>query len=443
MLLGPSIDEAARIIAALSAGLIALFSWQLLRRNGLWVPLALAASGLIAVAPTLASISRMAWTEPPFTVVVLLMVLVLDTVRRRGTRIRGSEIAVLIVLTWLAVLLRVAGLGLIPGVAFVVLVVSLAVRPGLRAAALYTFGSLVIPLAWVARNLAVSGTYGGPQAEAIQSLMSNLYNVVRTIGQLMIPFSWVPSLVSALLGVALGFTLAIWVGMRFRQGIASPSGPAGLPLLLASVGVSFTVFVLLSARITHVSVNERMLSPVLPLLVILAALALQEFGRSRRWQQPGLTISALLVGGLALMGAYTTAQLTRSASIAGIGYNNADWRASPLVASTAELPGSANIYSNRSDAIWAVIRRPGLRNPPRARGIPDEIVREQLEEFVASACEETYLVWFDETREYLFAPEELRRYVRLELVHSPSDGDLYKVSRTVEQAGASNDAICP
>ena len=73
-------------------------------------------------------------------------------------------------------------------------------------------------------------------------------------------------------------------------------------------------------------------------------------------------------------------------------------------------------------------RQPLLQSP--AKGLPRSDVRQDLppEFLVDVGCQPSYLAWFDTIdRPYLFAPDELRNYVRLRRVSADADGTLYRI----------------
>ena len=114
-----------RIVSVVSFGAMVLLGSALLRRVVDHRGVVLGGTLLLAVAAPLLTVSKMAWSEPPFIVVTLVFLLALGDLWERGT-IGRRDVVRLAVLVWVAFVIRYVGISLL-GVAG--LAMLLAVRP--------------------------------------------------------------------------------------------------------------------------------------------------------------------------------------------------------------------------------------------------------------------------------------------------------------------------
>ena len=88
-------------------------------------------------------------------------------------------------------------------------------------------------------------------------------------------------------------------------------------------------------------------------------------------------------------------------------------------------------FSNAPDAIYILTGRVG-HSSPRKTGSGSKLTIAQMEldriKSVLLSQGSGYLVWFEpNSREYLFEPEELRAFFKLELLTKLSDGAIYSI----------------
>ena len=285
---GIGAESALRLVSILSFGAIVVLGWLLIRRVVADRRLALAATALLAVSTTLFTISKMAWSEPPFVALTLVFLLVLAGVWERRVLTR-SDVAVLVGLCWTAFLLRYAGMVLI---AFAGLALLLALRPLHRRA----FGQIVgfvavaaiVPIGWMLRNRATDGTLLGPRQPSPDSFVDVGRATMATFGEWVLPVSGVATSHLALLGTGAALLVGMGVATSLRTGgPAAAAGDASAENARTDLccWVLFVVvyvgYLMTSTLITAISLpNPRYLSPVYVPAVALAAVALTVAGRS-------------------------------------------------------------------------------------------------------------------------------------------------------------------
>ena len=343
MLTGVSPLSAARLVGIVAAGLLVLVASVLARRT-LDSPIArCAVIATAVVAPGLAQIHRMAWTEPLYSVVVLLVLVSLVDLEASGEPPTRTRLLGLAGLTSTAVLLRYAGVGLVPGIALALALLGRRRRPWAREVVVYVVAACVVPAVWFARNLAVSGDIGGPPLPPVESLFLDLRSLLETVGG----------------GV--------------------------LPVVDAGGWLSVVVGLLLSARLSWVAIGSRMLAPLVVPTVLLAAIGVDRRGtiaadrrRSRRIRLAATAVGVVVLAGWILDAVDTTAAAHRD----GIGGRSEFWRRAALVADLASIPPDGVVVSNEPGPVWAVTGRPAVG----AIGTRGEIVMEDCRDPV-------HLVW--------------------------------------------------
>lgn len=442
--LGVGPDMASRVINAAAYAATVVIASMLLRQHVRSIKLVCGAVVLVALNVTLLGVAQMAWSEILFVLVTLAFVLVLERLCRAARP--AAWIAAAAVLVWTAFMLRYAGVALLPAGAIAVLIGRQ--RRGWRDAFGYAvaFGmvSLVAPLAWMARNYIVDGTLLGPRTPSPDSLLTTLQRFVAILGRWIVP-SPAPVVVQAVCGAAFVVAVAaafVWIvadpGRRrvFVQGDAiSADDTRDLrPLLPLACLVVFYSGYLIAAQLNVAfdPINSRLMSPLFVPLVVLVAVGLDR-GRAvipAAARRTTTTVVSVALVVLVIAQAGLAVRLAWISGRDGVGYATAEWQNSELAALAREVPPTAHLYSNVPAGLWSVLRREPLPRSPEKQQRRSPIPIPMSEEFLRTVrCDATFLAWSDRGEgDFLFTPEELKKYVQLEVAADAEDGTLYRVT---------------
>lgn len=437
-------DTASRVFNAVAYAATVVIASVLLRRHVRSTKLVCGAVILVAVDVTLLGIAQMAWTESLFVLVSVAFVLALE---RLCSAVRPAAwIVAAAVLVWMGFLLRYAGIALLPAGAIAVLLGRQ--RQGWRHAfgVAFAFGvvSLVAPLAWMARNLAVHGTLLGSRSPSPDDLVTTVQRFVAILGRWIVP-SPVPVVIQAVCGAAFVVAVAaafVWIVANpvrrraFGQGGATDADDTRdlrslLPLVCIVVVYSGYI---IAAQLTAAfdPINSRLLSPLFVPLVVLVAVGLER-GRAvvpaaaRRTTTTAVSVVLVV---LLIAQAGLAVRLTWISGRDGVGYSTAQWQDSELAGLAEGVPRTAHLYSNVPAGLWSVLRRGPLHRAPEKHQRRSPIPIPMSEEFLRTVrCDTTFLAWSDHGEgDFLFTPEELAEYVQLEVIAEAADGTLYRLT---------------
>lgn len=368
----------------------------------------------VGLAMPMLVVCTMAWSEPLFMALVMAVLVLLSGPSRSPARI------VLIgLLTAAAFLTRYAGAVLLPTVGLTVLArrdLSWRER-GIRLAlfAAVALGPIVL---YVLRNREVSGTLLGYRLPAAAGFTGQAVLAARAV----VSWSGVGTLQShpwAALCALAGLGLAL-AGLGGKDAVR-----AGLLPHAVFVAGYAAFLVWSSSRVLFDPIDTRLMAPIHPSLVVLAAGLLAPEAARRPL---GLAVLALLwfAGPVraTLRGAHE-----RARQGAG-GYSAVAWRESPLIrALTLEVPRDAVIFSNGPDAIGFLAGRSAEMLPPYRAGYvdsrppvePEALFREY------ARLDGAFIVWFDrKNRPHVYSPGKLAEAGRLEPVARFPDGAIYR-----------------
>jgi hypothetical protein len=435
--------SSAHIVGAVLFAAIVFLTGVLLLEYVTFSPvLAVLGTAAVLAGEPMATVSVMAWTEPLFTVCVLLFLI---CARLYTGSASTSALAAMTLSAAVVPLVRYVGIIVVP--VGVLLILSRQGTPR-RTRILHLGGFLIMSTvpwgAWVARNYLLTGTLMGSRHGSTTTLLGNLYLATRTV------LSWTVAgsrhgrlgLLRALSTVALvaSFIVAIAVLLR-RRSTASLRARAvaalRAPNVLLLFAVLYALLIVVSSTTTAFdSIGDRLLSPVYaPVIVLLFALldravrllCATPFGRYAR-------LGLVVIVAIWLVFRFTavgTESLRQSRKGAG-GYNTVGWRESPTIDFVEHLSGNAEgtIYTNMPEAVYILARRAAELSPQKTYYRSSEVVN-NIADLAGSWPERDsgLLVWFKYTvREYLFTPSELQSIADLDTLAVLQDGLVYRVS---------------
>jgi len=420
LLLGRDPLAVARFAGAIgSALLIAVVMLSVRRlRVPLWIN---AAIGFLACGSVaLNEINTMAWTELPFTLAAYTAFLV--ALSRESTIRRNLLLAAL---AGAACLTRYPAIVLIP----LLTLHTLLFTPGgwgnrLRNGAVFSVPASLPFVVYAGRNHALTGTLLGSWAPSQRGFFQNAGLAANVLGDWFLPPE--SAAVSVLTLVLLLVVLAGGLTGALRRPAPPGSANRGSALLLyLGFAAAHLSFMLVTASTTHFDrIDHRLLSPALPALLILLALAAGALSSSwadtrARRLAAAVVIAALLVL-LALPPAgHVPGQVARYRE-RGIGFQKDSFRLSPLVGFFRSGKGDTlhPLYSNADDVLYILAGACSRRSAPWD-GPPGALL----------AMDDAYLAWFGAVRfrPYLLAPEEFPPRCRLRTVARFPDGAVYHV----------------
>lgn len=432
-IIGVGVEGGVVMLNALSAAslIVAIHVAAVRRLCEPW--LAVAAAGLAAVSVGLLQVVGMLWTEPPFLVAAFGAVIAMEhIVRDRGAWSHAYLWAVWA--TWVACALRYAGVAV---VAFGVVMVLMANRDrgwfvALKDALLYGLAASALLVGLVIRNLGNGVGAFGDRVSGNETLSNLARRWVLTIGEWFIPKGR-GTLVYA--GLAVFVLLFVGAGITLRVIRSSTQERWGLITLLAFV-VVYSAYLSLSELLIPIDpVNVRLTSPLFAPVMVLGAVAADEYRRrfpaSLGGERLSLAFAVSLCAALAVLGRWSV-MVAHARAVAGVGYNSRDYEDSSLIGAVSQLPVGAAIASNRPDAIYWLTGREVRMSPAATFYRSGEQRPEQLSEFIgwvqAEPSGTAFLAWFDTTISYLHEPTELRNagIYLVELEHM-EDGVLYLI----------------
>jgi hypothetical protein len=417
--------QAARVIVALSFGVIVAVTGMLVQQGTASRRYAVVGAGAALVMPALLDVSLHIWSEPPFIAWVMLSLLAMVRYRRAPSTRNLLAVAALAAL---AALTRYIGVTIAASALLLVLGTQRRSLRRLSAHALLLTAVALGPLAlWLLRNHALTGTFVGERYPATASLADVAMAAADTFTGWFLP---------AALPMKVRFAALVAGGIGVIALVAS-AVPSTILLFIATYT---TALVITATRIAADPIDDRLLSPLAPPVIVLLLLATH--AAVARWRRlPAGTavrvaVPVLVVGWL-LVAAVASTRLARPHMDGNVaGYEAARWRQSALIRYLQQGGLSGPLYSNDPFAIGYLAGTRATLSPRRhAYQAPGSRV-EDLPRLmnVLAASQPVYLVWFDDVpRDFLLSPEELATLVTLEPLMSVADGTVYRMTERMHR----------
>jgi 4-amino-4-deoxy-L-arabinose transferase-like glycosyltransferase len=337
--LGLSIETTARLVNASSAALIVWLTYQLGERKFRSRSVAVLAAVIVAFAPALLRVETQIWSEPVFTVLVLVFVLVLDAMQ-------SSRSLTLVALSGatagVAILVRYVGFSLIlAGVAMLVILGPRRLRALAGRVAVFVGVATLLVVPWLVHNYDVSGTATGSPWSSTAGVLPTIKGLLIGIGRFGLTDQGSDAVAFAVgIGAVLAMT-ALWLWRRpgWRVTVAV------IPWLV--VLASFVGFALASSFIGASDINARILAPAFPLFVLsvlwLFDISYQGASSHPRTLRTASAVGLIAVLGLTLMG---TRVGLRAAHGHDLGFATSYVRDSPTVQAVRALPKTTTVVAD-------------------------------------------------------------------------------------------------
>lgn len=348
--IGIHVQTAAIALDCVCVGLLVVFTYLLAREADVSEVGSLIAATVVALSTATLAVFSMLWTEPPFVVLVLVVLFVLARAVRLGRLSLGSA-ALIVVFASLSEATRYIGISLVPAI---VLGAFYAERKlSRRDAAWRSVGLGVASCLGLiivgGRNLFHGVGFLGPRSGNGYAIGSVLKNSVSAMGSYVLAGRL--NRVALAVGIAIVLLLAFgaWRALRQRDFAA---------IVLATFIATYWL-VLWYGEVTSPldTVDARLAAPVMPAVVILATYATlgvltaldSPVAGADRWRKL-IPLACLMVAFLLLaenlVNDVTTARGFADGGIGGYNYNSTASLDSPLVRAVRQLPGSPGVASN-------------------------------------------------------------------------------------------------
>lgn len=370
-------------------------------------------------------VHSMAWTETLFILFISLIFLIICR-----PKITAVAIFMAGTLTAAACLMRYAGIVLIPFVSTFLFFVKpgmLSVR--LKHAVSYALLPVTIFTLYVVRNYTISGTLLGKRAPSNMGFGANIELTIKKVLVWFYP-SGIHSFGILLIGLFVLLGILAWLHREHLAQVIRGSHYIAF-LCAAFVAVYPAFIVCTSTTIFYDRIDNRLLSPLYPSLLVLFALFLDR----KIWGNHLTSLFALC--GFCVL--FVVAPFRATYSYVNImarqgagGYNSRVWQESDLINHFRknEKTEGKIIFSNAPDALYiladvAASISPGL---PRYKMKQKTNVTDNNLLVRNPMPDGAMLVWFNRNRRnYLYTPEDLEVIYTLNPINTFSDGTIYRI----------------
>jgi hypothetical protein len=413
---GLPLVESARWLGCLLFGVIILLAGIAARHYGRSRIAGVAGAALVLACPPLLDISSWAQSEPLLIALALPALLLLDRYVESGS---PRPLVPAALLAGLASLARNSGLAVVLAGA------ALLLWKRRRGLAIFLPLALAPSVLWLARNLALGST-----GRTLLLHLPARWKIGAALDTLAL---WLTGPVAGQIKLATGLlALAVVVLLVLLRRRYRPAAPAPARALLLFIPV-YLLVVLLSITFldAFIPLDSRLLSPLLPALIVLGTALGADLFRAHRPRR--LLRPAIIVLGAALLLAWTTrsARWTAARSRDGAWYSSADWRETAVLDRSRDLDDDVPAWSNVPEAVWLITGRPAspvpeLLNHHTGRANPAYLV--EIDSLRARLRDGAVLVYVrreEDRRWYLPSEKELIARLGLQALAILPDGNIY------------------
>ncbi len=416
----------ARILNVLLAGGIVLVTSLWLLNN-----FGLSLLSLIGILGTLLSsallgVAKFAWTEPMFNLLVLFFLL---AAIRSGKTPEWKDILLLSILAALATMTRYIGVTLIGFYLLWLWIGGLPYKTKLKYSLIFGGLSLAPLIIWLIRNYSITSTLTGSRASSVVPVFKNILYTLDTFSLwLFTTHAYIEFRIAIFcLILALFFILML-------KTIKSSALSDNIKMKHKSFGIFALIYIafliIVSSIFASQSINYRLLSPVYVPVLLFVIVAVDSINLSRRWPKQAAAIFSILWIVFLSVGLF---QEVRDSVSEGAGsYSTISWQNSELAGYLIENPPDGITYSNLPDGIYALTGLPATMSPRKhPRHLPESTSHDlDLLKTKLNEQENVYLAWFsNNSRKFLYKPEELSSSFELILTVEKSDGALYEIKK--------------
>lgn len=347
--LGAEAETAALVVNVVCAGLLVLGTYVLARLSQLLRSVSLGAAAVVAVSPALTSTLSMLWTEPVFSVLVVLTLICLMRLWGSDRGAKWSTITLAATLVALATSVRYAGVTLIPAVGVAVWMSSRDHRGRVRRTLVAVVAACFGPGLLLASNWLVTGAAMGERYPGTQTFAQAVQRAVRLWGEYATQAS------GDVLKLVVGLIVLMLLVIGAIRSLRARSGATVIAAFLAA----YWLLIWWSQSTTRIDVvSDRLGFPAFVPTVVLAILGAVVLAKRVQFRFP----RAVLWAGIALFGliliasAGSVVNTAWTAGAAGRGYAEESRETSPLRDVLAALPGEPGVASDDPWQVWWWLR---------------------------------------------------------------------------------------
>lgn len=356
---GWSVLFSAKVLAVICFGFTIFFSGFMVWKNSGKQYRSWLTSLFVLTSPFLASVFRLAMTETLFLPLMLVQLFVLKNYLSNGKRTTLIGSAGLLAILWLT---RYVGIFLLfSGFICINFLNKFPWRRRIEDSLIFGFTSIFLYSLWGLRNFLMGQTASGRSIYFHPIRLDNLRMAATTI------ISWI-SLIEGALIIRLAVTLLIggliiWVIVRERSW-QKISNSLFWVLLTTITAYAFTLLVSLTFFDASTRLDNRILSPIYLLIVIIIGILLPEITfNSQKLKTRDWVLFFLLVGVYSLNIVFSVQEF-KFVYENGIGYSSPRWKNSKTIQALRTLKPQGPLYSNHSYAI-------NLWSPYVSRWLPE------------------------------------------------------------------------
>ncbi|NMB96297.1 MAG: hypothetical protein GYA02_06760 [Clostridiaceae bacterium] len=446
--------------------------------SGLWVlsstgkrSFAIMTSLALLVSIPLYYVFKSMWSEPLFILFVLLFLISMGShinktnpkmpfqkisISRHSRQYKGrlskKYLVMASIFAALACLTRYVGITLIiTGVFVLLLLQKKKIINRLLETILFGVISSIPILMWIIRNYVLTGTLMGDRVPSQKSLVENINLFFDTITLWIAPV-YSRNLSYLILGILTFLAIIIIIACNFNilskcsaedntnsinnksvvNSVDAKDNVNKITILFAFI-VIYSAYMIFSATVISIdSINNRLLSPIYPALVLLIILTIEKCMDIKLEENKKFCRALYIVLTIILYSSWIIYPYTVIRKEAYYSYENGAgilvsvwWRNSPTIKYIEELPLDTVICSNSSDAIYFHSGRTS-RYPPKKSGIYWYGI-DEFKEFIEKN-ENVYIIWFRKKNEdTMYSITELQEYFTMEMIDELYDSTVYKV----------------
>lgn len=411
----------ARFLNALIFGLIAMVAgFYLLRRTG---SLLIATVGCVCVLTSfpLVFVSKMAWSEPLFILMITLFCFSMASFSENQKPIYLIAAALLAALSFLT---RFIGVTVIAtGIIVLLLPGSYPIRQRLKATTIFLVISSALPALWILRNYAIADTFLGERSSSSVGLYHNLKITVGTIANWYIPPQIPLKIQIAFWGIGILPLVAVILFQRYRL----KSRFIGMEIWITFIMVYVFFLVVQASLIQFDDIGQRLLAPIVVPGIIVALVILGEFKNSVKGKIQRITPKIRLlmlvgvIGFLVVFPTYRTYGAVTQAYAEGAGWLASDyWNDNDIIDYLRSNNVTGVIYSNRADAVYTLAALNAKWTPSKEERSLDGFRNKLM-------AQDAYVVWFNQRGKSWQIPlDKLLSSIELAEYRRTQDGVIYR-----------------
>ncbi len=428
-LIGINIKSWARILNALLFGYfvysLTIWLWQKIK----WRPLLWVGCFGFLLSPILIHISKFAWSELPFSILVFLCLARLSEINSES---KLSDTFTMAVLVSLACLTRYVGVTLAIYCLIWILSSKFNLKVKLLHSAVFVFTAFAPLTLWILRNLDVSSTFAGHRTPSSLSFLGNIYSASDTVSSWLLPQQWDMIARVPLAGLIIFLTF-YFLRRSLKKDDHRHETKSPIFVMLYYFIFYSLFMIIITSTIASGNMETRFLSPIYVPLLISIILAVDflmgnlQFSR-KQFKTIVLTFSVFWIVNLTIN---TFKDAAFSLKDGAGGYASTKWQDSQLVAYLKTNPPQNKLFSNYPDGIYVLSGLSSSMSPQKLYYASISAPPNQIENLQAEIENSGFVIlaWFgDSDRGILFSLTELKTSFDLTLLHEFSDGSLYRIS---------------